>query len=134
MHVEKIKPSFIDGRGEIIDILKKSVVEYATIITSRKGAVRANHYHKETFQYVYMMSGRMRVVAQMPGEQASEVVIEAGDLIVNAPLERHAFEALEDSTMLVLTRGPRGGEDYESDTFRLEVPLIPAKQASSVGA
>jgi hypothetical protein len=36
--------------------------------------------------------------------------------------------------MLVLTRGPRGGDDYESDTFRLEVPLIPAKQVSSVGA
>jgi quercetin dioxygenase-like cupin family protein len=134
MQVQKIKPSFTDGRGEIIDILKKSVVEYATIITSRKGAVRANHYHKETFQYVYLMSGRMRVVAQMPGEPVSEVVLETGDLIVNVPLERHAFEALDDCTMLVLTRGPRGGDDYESDTFRLEVPLIAAKQAKPVGA
>lgn len=134
MQVQKVKPSFSDERGQIIDILKKSVVEYATIITSRKGAVRANHYHKETFQYVYLMSGRMRVVAQMPGEQVSEVVLETGDLIVNVPLERHAFEALEDSTMLVLTRGPRGGDDYESDTFRLDVPLIPVNRKNSVSA
>ena len=134
MQVQKVKPSFSDERGQIIDILKKSIVEYATIITSRKGAVRANHYHKETFQYVYLMSGRMRVVAQMPGEQVSEVVLETGDLIVNVPLERHAFEALEDSTMLVLTRGPRGGDDYESDTFRLDVPLIPVNRKNSVSA
>jgi quercetin dioxygenase-like cupin family protein len=132
MNVEKIKPSFRDERGEIIDILKQSIVEYATLITSKKGAVRANHYHKETFQYVYLLSGRMRVVAQMPGERASEVMLETGDLIVNVPLERHAFEALEDSTMLVLTRGPRGGDDYEKDTFRLDVPLIPAQQNNAV--
>ena len=63
-------------------------------------------------------------VGQKPGEQKVEAILEPGDLIVNSPLEHHAFECLEDSTMLVLTRGPRGGEDYEKDTFRLEVPLI----------
>jgi len=132
MHVQTIKPSFSDDRGHIIDILKQSVVEYATLITSKKGAVRANHYHKETFQYVYLLSGRMRVVAQMPDGRPTEVVLQAGDLIVNVPLERHAFEAMEDSTMLVLTRGPRGGDDYEKDTFRLDVPLIPIKQDKAV--
>jgi quercetin dioxygenase-like cupin family protein len=132
MQVQRIKPSFSDDRGHIIDILKRSIVEYATLITSKKGAVRANHYHKETFQYVYVLSGRMRVVTQMPKERPSEVVLESGDLIVNAPLERHAFEALEDSTMLVLTHGPRGGDDYEKDTFRLDLPLIPVKQGNAV--
>jgi hypothetical protein len=39
------------------------------------------------------------------------------------PQEGHAFEALEDTTFLVLTRGPRGGENYEDDTFRLETSL-----------
>ena len=124
MKVFKISPAFSDARGEIIDILKNSVVEYATLITSKKGSVRANHFHKETFQYVYVLEGRMRIVGQMPGEPRQEVVLEKGDLIVNVPLERHAFEAIEDSTMLVLTRGPRGGDDYEKDTFRLDFPLI----------
>lgn len=127
MKVVKISPSFSDARGEIIDILRNCVTEYATLITSKKGAVRANHYHEQTFQYVYMLEGHMRVAAQMPGEQKEEVVLEKGDLIVNVPLERHAFEALDDCTMLVLTRGPRGGEDYEKDTFRLDAPLIASK-------
>ena len=124
MKIVKIRKSFSDARGDIIDIVRDNVFEYATIITSKQGAVRANHFHKETFQYAYILDGRMRVVTQMPGEEKESAVLEPGDLIINEPLERHAFEALDDCTMLVLTRGPRGGENYEKDTYRLEVPLI----------
>jgi hypothetical protein len=60
----------------------------------------------------------------MPGEQPEEAILERGDVVVNVPLERHAFQAMEDTTFLVLTRGPRGGENYETDTFRLDIPLI----------
>ena len=107
MNVVSISPSYSDARGEIIDILRNSVIEYATLITSKRGSIRANHYHEHTFQYVYLLEGRMRVVAQMPGEPVEEVMLEKGDLIVNMPHERHAFEAIDDCTMLVLTRGPR---------------------------
>ncbi|HUA53739.1 MAG TPA: cupin domain-containing protein [Candidatus Sulfotelmatobacter sp.] len=124
MDVVKVPVSFRDERGEIIDVLKKGVIEYVTIIRSRKGAVRANHFHKDTYQYVYVLEGSLRVVSQMPDEPVSEVRLEAGDLILNVPDERHAFEALSDTTFLVLTRGPRGGDDYERDTFRLDEPLI----------
>lgn len=127
MEVKKIKPSFQDERGKITDVITNEPVEHATIITSRKGAVRANHFHKDTFQYLYVLQGKLRVVGQMPGKDAIEAIMVEGDLIVNVPEERHAFEALEDSTFLVLTRGPRGGEDYEKDTYRLETPLIPHK-------
>jgi hypothetical protein len=34
------------------------------------------------------------------------------------------MEAIEPTTMVVMTRGPRGGREYESDTFRLDEPLI----------
>ncbi len=124
MDVVKVAVSFRDDRGEIIDVLKKGVIEYVTIIRSNKGAVRANHFHKDTYQYVYVLDGLLRVVSQMPGEPPTEVRLEAGDMILNVPDERHAFEALADTTFLVLTRGPRGGDDYESDTFRLDTPLI----------
>lgn len=125
MNVETPAVAFEDHRGKIIDIVKKIDFEYATIITSTKGAVRANHYHKETIQYLYVLNGRLRGVVQMPGQPASEKILTQGDMVVNEPYEAHAFEALEDSSFLVLTRGPRGGEDYEKDTFRLETPLIP---------
>jgi hypothetical protein len=60
----------------------------------------------------------------MPDQAPTEAIMGPNDLILSVPHERHAFEALEDTTFLVLTRGPRGGEDYEKDTFRLDVPLI----------
>jgi len=124
MEVQKIPVAFQDKRGEIIDVLKHGHVEYITIIRSRKGAVRGNHYHKQTYQHLYVMDGKLRVVSKMPGKDQTEAVLVAGDLILNVPDEHHAFEALEETTFLVLTRGPRGGEDYEKDTFRLDVPLI----------
>ena len=46
MDVKKIAVSFQDSRGEIIDIVTKEKFEYATIITSRKHAVRANASEK----------------------------------------------------------------------------------------
>jgi hypothetical protein len=51
--------------------------------------------------------------------------MEPGDLIRTDAGEHHAICALEDALFFVFTRGPRGGENYESDTFRLETPLIP---------
>jgi quercetin dioxygenase-like cupin family protein len=36
----------------------------------------------------------------------------------------HAWKALEDTTCLVFTKGPRSGDQYESDTYRLEEPLL----------
>ena len=123
MDVTKITSDFEDERGSITDILRQEPIDYVTIITSKKGALRGDHVHKETVQYVYVMEGKLKALSQMPDEPVCTTVLEAGDLIVNVPNEGHAFEALEDTTFLVLTRGPRGGENYEDDTFRLETPL-----------
>jgi dTDP-4-dehydrorhamnose 3,5-epimerase-like enzyme len=124
MDVVKVPVAFTDARGEIIDVLKEGHVEYVTIIHSRKDAIRGNHYHKDTYQHLYVLSGKLRAVSQMPDKDPVEAILVANDLILNVPFERHAFEALEDSSFLVLTRGPRGGENYEKDTYRLDVPLI----------
>jgi quercetin dioxygenase-like cupin family protein len=77
---------------------------------------------------MYVLSGRLRAVAQMPDEEPTEAILEPGDLILDVPNQRHAFEALEDSVCLVMTRGVRSGDDYEKDTFRLDVPLIKPKE------
>lgn len=113
-----------DARGVIIDLLAKEPVEFVTLIRSAKGAVRGNHYHRQTLQWIYLLEGRLEVLYRMPGEPVEARTIEAGELFLNAVLEHHAVHALEDSTFLVFTRGPRGGDDYERDTFRLETPLV----------
>jgi len=123
MQVTKIKKTKEDHRGYITDILTKEVIEYVTIISSVAGSERGHHYHKETYQYVYLLEGKMKMLAQMPDSEVVSQVLEPGDLALTVPMERHAMIALGDSLFLVFTRGPRGGEDYESDTYRLTEPL-----------
>jgi len=112
-----------DERGEITDLLVQEKIEHVTLITSNKGAIRGNHYHKESTQWVYVLEGRMRVLSQMPDSPVVATILEKGALLVNVPEERHAMIALEQSTFMVFTRGPRGGEGYERDTYRLPQPL-----------
>lgn len=112
------EPYVRDARGSIMDVVQDGHVQHVTVIHSKRGAVRGHHYHKETTQQVFVLSGLLRVLWRMPGEQAQDMLVEPGDLITHPPLERHALEAVEDSVFIVLTKGPRGGDHYESDTFR----------------
>ncbi len=123
MNITHPPVAFQDHRGEIIDIVEQVDFNYATVIRSKKGVERGNHYHKKTIQYAYLLTGKMRVLTQMPGAKVESGILNAGDMVKNEPNESHALIALEDSTFLVLTAGERGGKNYENDTYRLETPL-----------
>lgn len=128
-HVRPIGKAYEDERGWISDILEDEVVEHVTFLTSVKGAVRGNHFHRQTYQWLYVVSGALRFIVQRGDEDPEEGIARAGDLLTTNPMTKHALEALEDTTMVVCTRGPRGGREYESDTYRLDVPLIPSIRA-----
>lgn len=121
------KPAFKDARGAITDILDGVPLNAVTIITNKKGAVRANHYHKKTVQYTYVLTGRVKYSSKGKGGVKS-VIMKPGDLAVSPPNESHATLALTDATFLALAHGLRHGRDYEKDTFRLAVPLIKPKK------
>jgi quercetin dioxygenase-like cupin family protein len=109
---------FEDARGVIQDLFDGDKVA-VTHITTRKGAIRGNHVHDLTTQWTYVTSGKLRMASG-----SRKFVVEAGQMCVHPPGEPHAWEALEDADCLVFTRGPRSGADYESDTYRLEEPLL----------
>ena len=119
----KVVPSFTDGRGEIVDLLENESINAVTIVTFKRGAVRGNHYHKLTTQWNYLMSGSIKLVSQVPGEPVVETIMQSGDFVVTGPNVRHALIGLDESSLMVFTKGPRGGKEYETDTFRLEKPL-----------
>lgn len=123
MKVINKKFVFKDERGKITDIMGKEVIEYVTIISSKKGAIRGNHYHKKSVQYTFVLKGRLKLLTQIGNKKIDTKTIKEGDLVHTPPMEKHALVALEDSELLVLTRGPRGGEKYETDTYRLTEKL-----------
>jgi len=118
-----IKPAHTDERGMIIDLLQDETINAVTIISFAEGSVRANHYHKETYQWNYVLSGTIKIVTQLPNQEKVETLMNKGDFVVTVPNEKHALTAVGKSELLVLTKGPRGGANYENDTFRLTTPL-----------
>jgi quercetin dioxygenase-like cupin family protein len=112
---------FEDGRGVIEDLLYGDIHAVTRIITN-KGAVRGNHKHDRTTQWTYIVSGRLTVATAKHPPHKTVRVFEAGELMCEEPGVWHAWQALEDTTVLVFTHGPRSGENYEDDVVRLELP------------
>ncbi len=125
LDIQKTTSAHQDARGSITDVLTRQPFDAATIIESRAGAVRGNHYHKDTIQWTYVLSGRLLIAASRDEGVIDEREALPGDLVRHDAFEAHSVKALEDSVFLVLTRGPRSGADYESDTYRLEKLLQP---------
>jgi dTDP-4-dehydrorhamnose 3,5-epimerase-like enzyme len=111
-----------DDRGTIEDLLE-GPIDSVTEIFTRQGAVRGNHYHKETTQWTYVVSGCLRI-CRCDGGVIVEVIVGADEMVKDDPGISHAWKAIEDTVCLVFTRGPRSGEGYEDDTYRLEEPLL----------
>ena len=121
--------TFTDERGTIADIFYKANINHACLITNTPGAVRGNHYHKHTTQYTYILRGTLAYFSR-PVEvdrPADVYMASAGDFIISAPLEIHAMKAgVEGCEFIAFAEGPRGGEDYETDTYRVD-SIIPTK-------
>jgi hypothetical protein len=119
--------SFSDDRGTITDIFYKRNINHACIITNSPGAIRANHYHKFTTQYTYILDGVLHYYSKPVDSKdpPKSLVASVGDMIISEPNEIHAMKAgLYGCTFIAFAEGPRGGEDYESDTYRVE-SIIP---------
>ncbi len=119
----KIKPAFIDKRGVITDLIENEKINAITHITIKKGSVRGNHFHKKTWQWNYVIRGKMKLITKKKNK-IKQCTLKVGDLALVSPKEEHALVGLQNCECLVFTKGPRGGKEYESDTYRIKKTLI----------
>jgi len=125
---KKITPATSDERGTISDILYKTEINHAAVIESKRaGLIRGNHYHKATTQHIFMSKGSLRYWYQPAdkSEPVKSIVVHEYEMVSTPPYEIHALEILEPNQFVVFSQGVRGGEDYESDTFRVPPILTP---------
>lgn len=106
-----------DSRGVIQDIFTGRL-DAVTRIWSRAGAIRGNHVHQRTEQWTYILDGTM-TFAWTEDDGVHTRQEGPGAVIYEPAGIPHAWRADTDSLVLVLTRGPRSGPEYESDTQRL---------------
>lgn len=123
--IRKIKPAFRDKRGSIFDLFDGENIRHIGFITSRKGSVRGNHYHKRATQYTYILRGRVKWITQdMRRKNAKAVsrILSSGGLAIDAPYIAHAMVALTHTEFVFFTdKGRFGSGGYEKDTFRVKI-------------
>jgi quercetin dioxygenase-like cupin family protein len=122
--VAKLEAVHTDDRGSIFDVLNKPV-SHIGMITFKEGVVRARHYHHESTQYDYIVSGKLKLVVCLPdGSLKEEYILESGMTTEVPPGIVHAYKALEDSVMLDITTLSREDQGYEDDTARVDLNLF----------
>ena len=120
--LKHLDAAFSDARGAITNIFEGRV-EHLALITSKKGSVRGNHYHKKDYQYIYLISGAFEshsVDVRDPNKR-QVLQVKAGDLVDTPPLIAHAQKFTEDSVFLALSKQQRESGKYEDDTIAFEV-------------
>ena len=120
--LKHIDPAVVDARGAITNIFEGRI-EHIALITSKKGSVRANHYHKEDHQYIYLVSGAYEshcCDVHRP-EKKQILKVRPGDIVYTPPLTAHAQRFTEDSVFLALSTRQREHGKYEDDTIAFKV-------------
>tara|TARA_B100001996_G_C18388026_1_gene488021 strand:+ start:108 stop:512 length:405 start_codon:yes stop_codon:yes gene_type:complete len=121
-NVENLQ-KFEDKRGVIADIFYKKPLEHVALIKSEPNVIRGNHYHKETTQHMLITQGSLEYwYKELNSKDSAKMILcKRGDLITTPPKEIHALKiGNEGNEFIVFSSGLRGGQDYESDTFRVD--------------
>ncbi len=117
-----LPPPHVDQRGAIqplVDFPMKNV----SLISSKKGTVRSNHYHVTDWHYMYVLSGSFEYHFRPAGslETPAQIKLTAGEMVFTPPMEEHATVFLDDTEILVASRNVRDQDVYEADVKRVKL-------------
>jgi len=109
-----------DERGTIQSLVNLPM-KNISLISSKKGVVRSNHYHLTDWHYMYVLSGSFDYYYRLTGsdDELQCVRVKVGELIFTPPMEDHATVFLEDCDLLAMSRNPRDQKAYEEDVRRV---------------
>ena len=117
---------FIDERGKISNYELTEPINLIGYIESKRGTMRANHYHPVQEQKVLLIKGQFISLYKSLLEKNSQKithVINEGDSVVTKPNVAHTMVFTKDSIFLNLVRGEREHDNY-GITHTLPYPLV----------
>lgn len=124
-NTRRVRPFFKDERGEMSHLIDDDAkITSALIISSKKGSIRANHYHKKDTHYSYMIKGEMEYFSRpfkSKSKKLNKAIVREGEIVKTPPLTIHAMRFIKDSIFLALTTEARDQKKYEKDTVRIKV-------------
>jgi oxalate decarboxylase/phosphoglucose isomerase-like protein (cupin superfamily) len=115
-----LAPPHADERGAIQSLVNFPM-KNISLISSRKGTVRSNHYHLTDWHYMYVLSGSFDYYYRPTGssERPRMITVRTGEMVFTPPMEDHATVFREDTQLVVISRNPRDQEAYEADVRRV---------------
>ena len=118
--IVELEAPFVDDRGAIQPLVDKNM-KSCVLITSKKGSVRANHYHQTDWHYCYVLEGKIEYYERPTGssDKPKKVIINKRQMFFTGPLIDHTMVFLEDTVFLTFGRNSRSQEVYESDIKRI---------------
>ena len=114
-YVKKGEKEFVDDRGKISNHELPEPVNLIGYIDSKKGTVRANHFHPIQEQKCLLIKGQfISIYKDLLNESSQKIthVVNEGELIITKPNVAHAMVFTKDSVFLNLVRGEREHENY----------------------
>tara|TARA_B100000575_G_scaffold243203_1_gene206850 strand:- start:33 stop:2597 length:2565 start_codon:yes stop_codon:yes gene_type:complete len=114
-HVKDGENLFIDDRGVISNHELTEPINLIGMIESKKGTIRANHYHPQQEQKCLFTKGQIIEIFQdivNPKSPKITQVVNAGQLSIIKPNVAHTMVFTKDTTFLNLVRGERDHENY----------------------
>ena len=106
---------FVDKRGKISNHELTEPINLIGLINSKKGTMRANHYHPQQEQKCLFTKGQIIEVFQdiiNPGSPKVTQVVNEGELSIIKPNVAHTMVFTKDTTFLNLVRGEREHDNY----------------------
>jgi nucleoside-diphosphate-sugar epimerase/dTDP-4-dehydrorhamnose 3,5-epimerase-like enzyme len=114
-HIRDGENLFVDNRGTISNHELTEPINLIGMIESKKGTIRANHYHPQQEQKCLFTKGQIIEIFQdiiNPNAPKITQVVNAGQLSIIKPNVAHTMVFTKDTTFLNLVRGERDHENY----------------------
>ncbi len=117
-----LNKQFADARGTILPLADEDM-KSAVLISSQKGAIRANHYHKTDWHYCYVVTGSIDYYHRPVGSTAApkHCRVATGQVFFTPPMVEHTMCFPEDTVFICLGRNSREQHVYEADVVRVEL-------------
>ncbi len=114
-HVRDGDNEYIDARGKISNHELTEPINLIGLIDSKKGTIRANHYHPQQEQKCLFTKGQIIEIFQdilNPNSPKITQVVNEGQLSIIKPNVAHTMVFTKDTTFLNLVRGEREHDNY----------------------
>ncbi len=114
-HIKDGENLYVDDRGVISNHELTEPINLIGMIKSKKGTIRANHYHPQQEQKCLFTKGQIIEVFQdiiNPNAPKITQVVNEGQLSIIKPNVAHTMVFSKDTTFLNLVRGERDHENY----------------------